>query len=305
MTTTTSQRQQLPISAVILLRRKDVTTGNTWPAFIVYHNQNDPQLHGGPKLKDMTKYQACLRKPIKYKNTKKKVIHHNKQSELIDEYRTKRQRGLEWRKQERKRLRVKERRTECRYCDEDNNERYHHGYCKQCYIKHMSTRHSYFITALSRARNASINANEFTDIQVIVELWNKQRGRCTLTGLAMTTSKQYDLIPTARFTNASIDRIDSTLPYSLNNIQLVCLAVNLVKRNYTDPQLAYICNRVVQFRPDLVQSSFVTIQATPGFSRYQFMKMKKIEEHENVQRDKVITNATIGKLYNIVFDDFV
>jgi hypothetical protein len=67
------------------------------------------------------------------------------------------------------------------------------------------------------------------------KLWEKQGGRCAITGVEMTFGS--DAFKTDRYTTISIDRIDCYRLYDIDNIQLVCLWVNIAK--YTLPMEAF------------------------------------------------------------------
>lgn len=54
--------------------------------------------------------------------------------------------------------------------------------------------------------------------------WEMQEGKCALTGLPMSLNRSRN---DPRL--ASLDRIDSSLPYQKGNIQFVCWAINLAK----------------------------------------------------------------------------
>lgn len=65
-------------------------------------------------------------------------------------------------------------------------------------------------------------------VEQLKELWEKQNGICVITGLKMILPK------TTAETNvgpkcASIDRIDNSKGYSIDNIQLVCYSANLAR----------------------------------------------------------------------------
>lgn len=60
--------------------------------------------------------------------------------------------------------------------------------------------------------------------QDLIDLWQKQRGECALTGLAM------ELAP-GSLRRVSLDRIDSSAGYVPDNVQLVCKFANLGKNN--------------------------------------------------------------------------
>lgn len=47
-------------------------------------------------------------------------------------------------------------------------------------------------------------------------------------------------------TNVSIDRIDSDKGYTIDNVQLVCMAVNQMKSDLTNEELMYFCNNIIK-----------------------------------------------------------
>jgi hypothetical protein len=56
----------------------------------------------------------------------------------------------------------------------------------------------------------------------LMGIWEKQSGRCALTGLEMLTRVRSPY-------SASVDRIDSKGIYEIGNVQLVCVAANYAK----------------------------------------------------------------------------
>lgn len=61
------------------------------------------------------------------------------------------------------------------------------------------------------------------------DLWDRQDGKCALTGIQMTMREsKKDLRPTT----VSVDRISSDLGYTPDNIQLVCYSMNLAKNQF-------------------------------------------------------------------------
>ena len=77
---------------------------------------------------------------------------------------------------------------------------------------------------------------ELTEIDIL-KLKEKQNNKCIYT--------EFELIwkPNSEY-SASIDRIDSDLGYTINNIQLVCNRVNQMKGNLTDKTFRYFCNNI-------------------------------------------------------------
>lgn len=80
------------------------------------------------------------------------------------------------------------------------------------------------------------------DTQYLQELWNKQEGKCALSGIAMTFLRYTGRIST----NVSVDRIDSQYDYRKNNIQLVCMAVNQMKNDLIFNDFLYFCENIVK-----------------------------------------------------------
>lgn len=74
-------------------------------------------------------------------------------------------------------------------------------------------------------------------LEEIKTIYIKQQGLCALSKVPMTCIK----IPNIKkvHTNLSIDRIDSTRGYDLDNIQLVCAIVNIMKSSLTMQEFSW------------------------------------------------------------------
>ena len=88
----------------------------------------------------------------------------------------------------------------------------------------------------------------------VVELFIKQRGLCALSGQKM------DLVGGSgtgarNFRAMSIDRVDSQSNYTLDNIQLVCLGVNLMKTDMSVPEFRLWCAHVTLRYADAIDAS--------------------------------------------------
>ena len=100
------------------------------------------------------------------------------------------------------------------------------------------------LTTQSKYRSKAKGWEHNVDKAYLKGLYEGQEGLCALSGEVMT-------IIGARGTDEhwkslSIDRIDSTLGYIEGNIQLVCTAVNCMKRNMTDEMFYDFCLKVVE-----------------------------------------------------------
>ena len=63
-------------------------------------------------------------------------------------------------------------------------------------------------------------------LEEIYDLWNKQKGKCAITGIEMTHDKKHP-------NTASLDRIDSNLGYIKENCQFVCFSINMAKHKFS------------------------------------------------------------------------
>jgi hypothetical protein len=73
-------------------------------------------------------------------------------------------------------------------------------------------------------------------------LWEKQKGLCALTGMPMTHIRGKGHV----MTNASIDRIDSSKGYEINNVQLLMWCVNRGKGEMSTTDFLTMCINVVK-----------------------------------------------------------
>ena len=87
---------------------------------------------------------------------------------------------------------------------------------------------------IAKDRNKKRGKNHDFDITVdfLMDLLEKQDGLCAMSGIEMLTTTHRDECPEGMRINPnklSIDRIDSNIGYTKNNVQLVCCWVNLMK----------------------------------------------------------------------------
>ena len=74
-----------------------------------------------------------------------------------------------------------------------------------------------------------------------VNIYNNQQGKCALTGIEMTISRENNNY------NISPDRIDSDKGYTKDNIQFVCVEINIAKNEHTNNEFIEMCRRVANF----------------------------------------------------------
>lgn len=80
------------------------------------------------------------------------------------------------------------------------------------------------------------------DVKYLIDLWNKQSGKCAISNIDMT----YILYNGHIDTNISIDRKDSLKGYTKDNIQLTYSIINKMKLDLTTEKLVYYCNQILK-----------------------------------------------------------
>lgn len=97
---------------------------------------------------------------------------------------------------------------------------------------------------LSKARGRALKKGKaFTlDAAWISEVFDKQRGRCALSGMRMAFGEAEGKSPLA----PSIDRIDVSEGYTRDNCRLVCVIVNLARLDWSDEDFIKMCKAVAE-----------------------------------------------------------
>ena len=96
-----------------------------------------------------------------------------------------------------------------------------------------------WLAAKSRAIDKSI---PFTITKEdLLTVWKAQNGKCAISGLDMT----YELGEGRIYTNVSIDQILPSKGYTIDNIQLVCMAVNQLKSDLDMDTILILCSAIV------------------------------------------------------------
>lgn len=115
--------------------------------------------------------------------------------------------------------------------------RYKTKYGNQYVFKYRSASPRNFLQSLAK----KVKSRRDLSVDNLFELYEKQKGLCALSGREMTYISGKGRIPT----NISIDRIDNTIGYEIDNIQLVCRQANQMKMELTHLELSKWCNDIV------------------------------------------------------------
>lgn len=85
-------------------------------------------------------------------------------------------------------------------------------------------------------------------VEEILAMWT---GRCAITGVELRIpSAEAVICPReshrTKLLSPSLDRIDSTRGYTVDNLRIVSTAFNLMRSSMTDKQLLFMCNEVIK-----------------------------------------------------------
>lgn len=92
-------------------------------------------------------------------------------------------------------------------------------------------------------RNRYKNPRADLDRDFLLRLLARQKYLCALSGVELTCQLQKG---TMYWTNASIDRIDSSKGYTPDNIRFVCAVVNKMRLDNDDETFLWWCNQLVR-----------------------------------------------------------
>jgi hypothetical protein len=92
-----------------------------------------------------------------------------------------------------------------------------------------------FTTYKIGAQNRNIEFN--ITLHDLEQQWNQQKGLCKYSNTILTLPKN----TRDKTFNASLDRIDSSKGYQVDNIQWVTKEINLMKMNLTEPRFLELC----------------------------------------------------------------
>lgn len=91
------------------------------------------------------------------------------------------------------------------------------------------------------AKDSSKNIPFTITKEDLLSIWEKQQGLCAISKIPMT----YELDSGRVFSNVSIDQKIPGKGYTIDNVQLVCMAVNQLKSDFEMDTILYICKQIV------------------------------------------------------------
>lgn len=109
------------------------------------------------------------------------------------------------------------------------------------------------MTYLKRKAKERALSFELTSEQ-LWDLFNKQGGCCALSGVPLNLETKIDQNNNIDRTNhtASLDRIDNSKPYTIDNVQWIHKVLNHMRRQYSVEDYVEWCRRVAYYQDNLV-----------------------------------------------------
>jgi hypothetical protein len=105
----------------------------------------------------------------------------------------------------------------------------------------LATMRRLLVRAVHNERNLHVSLH----INDLIDMWHRQKGRCALTGIPMSHTQSHS-VKDAHMRNVSLDRIDPSLGYVPDNLQLVCLVANMMKWQHSNDGFVYWCRQVTR-----------------------------------------------------------
>ena len=81
-------------------------------------------------------------------------------------------------------------------------------------------------------------------LQDLKELWESQNGVCPISGKKLKLKDFSNVSDTPDPYDASVDRLDNSLPYKKGNVRFTATMANYARNNFTDTQVIEFCANV-------------------------------------------------------------
>lgn len=121
------------------------------------------------------------------------------------------------------------------------------SWCKECrkdYSYEVNrTLDTHLRAILSRCKEDRRKIFVDLTLEQLVNLYNSQEGKCAISGIDMTYQRTKRI---HNMYNASLDRIDSSKSYTLENVQFVCWFVNRMKGETGTNELFKWCQHILK-----------------------------------------------------------
>ena len=115
------------------------------------------------------------------------------------------------------------------------------NFCSSCYPLYRRA-YSMLIQVKARSKKLNLPFNLTTDF-IVNEL---KKGFCPKTGIEFTIDNNGKGWGNRKVSTPSVDKIDPSKGYTIDNVQIVCWWYNLAKATFTDQEVIELCKKVTQ-----------------------------------------------------------
>ena len=109
------------------------------------------------------------------------------------------------------------------------------------FIRYLCYRKAYYARRNEKKRSSAATLIWKITVNDVIDLYHRQKGKCALLKIPMTCELKNPR-------TISIDRIDSSKGYLIDNIQLVCNCMNLAKNTYSNESIKAVIKEAIEVR---------------------------------------------------------
>ena len=146
---------------------------------------------------------------------------------------------------------VKKYRSTCKSCVLEKSAEKSSAIYKTKAQKRSSSPKNFISGVLNHAVRRKRHLGCDIDLIYLMNLYEKQEGKCAISGVEMTYMAGFGRTST----NISIDRIDSSKGYLRGNVQFVCDVVNRMKQDMAQKELYDWCEKILRFANGKLQNT--------------------------------------------------
>jgi hypothetical protein len=104
----------------------------------------------------------------------------------------------------------------------------------------------HYLSAKDRCKNSN---KEFTiTLNDLLNQWVKQNGLCAISGIELFNYKSTNELRHKQSNQASLDRVDSSKGYTVDNIQWVCLITQYAKNSFPQCEVVEFCLNTARYQ---------------------------------------------------------
>jgi len=168
----------------------------------------------------------------------------------------------------------------CKICKQNMNKRY-----LSTFNSHMNY---IFSAIINRAERKKLSVEITKDD--IISLYYKQNGICVLSGKRMLFehNKNETNQSIVNPWNISVDRLDSSKGYSIDNIQLICTIINMTKGKLSNLKLYQYASRIIVHNFNIINDNIVDFFELEYINKINDVSMKTLAQKRHCRLEGYI-----------------